>query len=66
MQREAAETKTLYEELMRKQKKIMSVADFTFLLSCLHPDSRVSVSEDKLKRAFQLLAPKKFALTGEK
>ena len=66
MQRQASETKSLYDELMRKQKKIMSVADLTFVLSCLHPDSRTSVSEDKLKRAFQLLQPKKFAITGEK
>jgi transcriptional regulator with XRE-family HTH domain len=55
-----------YREFMQKQKKIMAVADFTLVLSCLHPDSRASVSEERLKRAFQILQPKKFALTGER
>ena len=63
---EAFQTEQTYREFMRKQKKIMTVADFTFVLSCLHPDSRSAVTEERLRRAFQLLQPKKFAITGEK
>lgn len=66
MQRAAAEEKRTYERLSRERKHIMSVTDFMFVLSCLHPDSRASVSEGRLKRAFQMLEPKKFAITGEK
>ena len=63
---DAYERERTYREFMQKQKKIMTVADFMFVLSCLHPDSRASVSEQRLTRAFQLFEPKKFAITGEK
>ena len=63
---EAFKQEKFYREFMAKQKKIMTVAEFTLVCSLLHPDSRISASEERLRRAFQMFEPKKFALTGEK
>ena len=60
----AIETERFYREWLEKQKKKMSIEDFRLISSCLHPDSRASVSEEKLTRAFQLFEPLQFALTG--
>lgn len=66
IQKEAYVNEKLYREFMQKQKKIMTVVEFTLVCSLLHPDSRISASEERLRRAFQMFEPKKFALTGEK
>jgi transposase len=66
IQKDAYANEKLYREFMQKAKKIMTVEDFSFICSCLHPDSRDAVTTERLNRAFQMFRPKKFALTGEK
>lgn len=63
---EARLNERIYREFMQKQKKIMTVAEYTLVCSLLHPDSRISASDERLRRAFQMFEPKIFALTGEK
>ena len=63
---EGYEREKMYREFLAKQKRIMTAAEFTLVCSLLHPDSRASASEERLRRAFQMFEPKKFALTGEK
>lgn len=63
---EAYRREKLYREYLQRTKKIMTIAEFTLVCSLLHPDSRISASEERLRRAFQMFEPKKFALTGEK
>lgn len=66
MEREARDTQRTYERLRRETKTPMTMAEYTLVCSCLHPDSRGSVSEERLMRAFQMFEPKVFALTGER
>lgn len=66
IQKEAYANEKLYREFMQKAKKIMTITEYTLVCSLLHPDSRISASEERLRRAFQMFEPKKFALTGEK
>jgi hypothetical protein len=66
IQKEAYANEKLYREFMQKQKKIMTMDEYTLVCSLLHPDSRISASEERLRRAFQMFEPKVFALTGEK
>jgi len=65
-QDKAYQTERTYRQFMEKQKKIMTMAEYTLVCSCLHPDSRGSVSEERLMRAFQMFEPRVFALTGER
>jgi hypothetical protein len=62
----ASKREQTYHEFMKKQTKIMTVAEYTLVCSLLHPDSRASASDERLRRAFQMFEPKKFPLTGEK
>lgn len=66
MERDARDEKRLYERLRREIKTPMTMAEYTLVCSLLHPDSRESVSRERLMRAFQMFEPKVFALTGEK
>lgn len=66
MQERARNNESIYREYLQKAKKAMTVEEFTLVCSLLHPDSRASASEERLRRAFQMFKPKKFALTGEK
>ena len=46
-----------YREVVEAQRArgVMSLRDYNTILSCLHPDSRKSASDEKLATAFQLL-----------
>jgi hypothetical protein len=62
----AFRTEQMYYEYLKKAPKAMTVPEFTLVLSLLHPDSRVSATDERLLRAFQMFKPKKFAITGER
>jgi hypothetical protein len=64
-QDKAFEEEQRFRRYLAETKKIMTVQQFKDVASCLHPDSRISITEEKLKRTFQMFLPKKFALTGE-
>ena len=66
MEQEARDAERNYRGLTKAVKTPMTVAEYTMVCSLLHPDSRISASEERLRRAFQMFEPKKFALTGEK
>lgn len=45
-----------YREVIEAQRAsgVMSLRDYNIILSCLHPDSRISTSDEKLAAAFRL------------
>lgn len=62
----AYQLRTRYQEMLNNHKPIFTADEYNALLRIAHPDSRMSVSNERLAAAFRLLSDKKFQLTGEK
>lgn len=56
----------MYREVIRGRKGFMTAETFTTVLRCLHPDSRHSVSDDVLNKAFYTWNRLKLVLVAEK
>jgi hypothetical protein len=63
---EANKTKKLYREWFNQGKKVLTIDEFNLVRSCLHPDTRKSLTPEKLESAFVVFNAKKFLLTGER
>ena len=55
----------LYEEAVKTRKGIMDRAAYRLIWSCLHDDSRKSVSSEKLNKAFNIWTEAKAKVLGE-
>ena len=64
LQREASKKKALYDEAMNKHQFIFTEAEFTVILTCLHPDN--VASKQKRDHAFTTFNLKKLQLIGKK
>jgi len=54
-----------YQEVTKTRKGLMDKATFNKIRRCLHPDSRQSVSDDRLHDAFQLFSKMELLLLDE-
>jgi hypothetical protein len=55
----------LYENAVKTRKGIMDRAAYRLIWSCLHDDSRKSVSSEKLNKAFNIWTEAKAKVLGE-
>lgn len=46
------------DEIARSHRGVMTKAEYNTIVACLHPDSRLSVSDEKLADAFRILRSK--------
>jgi hypothetical protein len=53
-------------KVLEARKGIMSAVDYRLVVSCLHPDSRRSLSEAELAEAFDVIAKLRTVLVSEK
>jgi hypothetical protein len=60
------ETEATYRDLITARAGIMSKVTYNRIRRCLHPDSRKSVSDEKLNEAFQLFSQLEKRLLAEK
>jgi hypothetical protein len=60
------ETEATYRDLIKARDGIMSKVTYNRIRRCLHPDSRKSVSDEKLNDAFQLFSQLEKRLVAEK
>jgi hypothetical protein len=54
-----------WNPVIKNRASVMPLAVYQRILSCLHPDSRLSASEDKLAQAFRGFYTRRFALVSE-
>ena len=55
-----------YQEVVKARKGVMDKKTFMLIWSCLHPDSRKSVSAEKLNEAFLRFSKMELLLLDEK
>jgi hypothetical protein len=55
-----------HQEIIKARKGLMSKADYNKIMSCLHPDSRKSITDEKLVEAFQIWRKLEILLLDEK
>ncbi len=60
------ETYATYRDVIATRRGIMDRASYRKIISCLHPDSRKSLSDEKLSEAFQLFGKVEKCLLDEK
>ena len=56
----------LYKLMIEKRKGVMTSAEYKMIWSCLHADSRKSVSDEKLNKAFNLFTKIEKLILSEK
>jgi hypothetical protein len=66
MQNKAQANEEWYRELINDHESVFTVDEHTSILRCLHPDSRNTVSVERLTAAFNLFNSRKLKLTGQK
>ena len=59
-------TEATYQDLIKARKGLMDKATFNKIRRCLHPDSRQSVTDEKLHEAFRLFSQLEKRLLDEK
>lgn len=59
------EAEAMYHRVIKGRRGLLSKSTFMLILSCLHPDSRVSVSQGKLAEAFRVFRTLELELVAE-